>query len=241
MIGLLRMARIVRRGFRVARGRLLLAGGTRPVSRSFGYERGVPIHRYYVDRFFETHAQRIRGRCLEFQDAGYVRRFGGGRPTRIDVLDLSAANPNATLVADLTKPNDIPSEGFDCIVCIHVLHLVYDADALTRDLHRLLAPGGVLLVAVPGTSMIDPNWTEYRRWTPLGIETLLGQFFRSSDIQVESYGNSLAAAAEMRGLASDEIAPWELDAKDDIFPVEVGALAVKSHTPVGRDEARQSS
>jgi len=91
----------------------------------------------------------------------------------------------------------------------------------------MLTRGGALLVAVPGTSMIDPNWTEFRRWTALGIETLLGQFFRSADVQVQSYGNSLAAAAEMRGLASDEIAPWELNAKDDIFPVEIGGLAVK--------------
>ena len=211
----------------MARGRLLLAGGVQPVSRTFGYERGLPIHRYYVQRFFETHSSQIRGRCLEFHDPGYVRRYGAGRPSRIDVLDLSAENPHATIVADITKPNDIPSDTFDCIVCVHVLHLVYEADVFTRELHRLLAPGGTLLVAVPGTSMIDPNWTEYRRWTALGVRTLLGQFFRPSDILVEPYGNSLAAAAEMRGLASDEIAPWDLDAKDDIFPVEVGGLAVK--------------
>ena len=211
----------------MARGRLLLAGGVQPVSRIFGYERGLPIHRYYVQRFFETHSNRIRGRCLEFHDPGYLHTYGGGRPSRIDVLDLSEDNPNATIVADLTKPNDIPSGTFDCIVCVHVLHLVYEADVFTRELHRLLAAGGTLLVAVPGTSMIDPNWTEYRRWTALGIRTLLGQFFQSSDIQVESYGNSLAAAAEMRGLASDEIAPWELNAKDDLFQVEIGGLAVK--------------
>jgi SAM-dependent methyltransferase len=197
------------------------------VSRTFGYERGLPIHRYYVQRFFETHSSQIRGRCLEFHDPGYVRTYGEGRPSRIDVLDLSEENPHATIVADLTKPNDIPSDTFDCIVCVHVLHLVYEADVFTRELHRLLVPGGALLVAVPGTSMIDPNWTEYRRWTALGVQTLLGQFFRSSDIRVEPYGNSLAAAAEMRGLASDEIAPWELNAKDDLFQVEVCGLAVK--------------
>jgi SAM-dependent methyltransferase len=221
------MAQILRRGYRVARGRLLLAGGTRPVSRTFGYERGLPIHRYYIDRFFEAHAHHIRGRCLEFRDSGYVRRFGKARTTRIDVLDLSADNPDATIVADLTQPNDIPANTFDCIVCVHVLHLVYEADVFTRELHRLLAPKGTLLIAVPGTSMIDPNWTEYRRWTPLGVRTLLEQFFQPANIQVECYGNSLAAAAEMRGLASDEIAPWDLDARDDIFPVEVSAFAVK--------------
>jgi SAM-dependent methyltransferase len=148
------------------------------------------------------------------------------------VLDLSADNPNATIVADLTQPNDVPSDTFDCIVCVHVLHLVYDADTLTRELHRLLAHEGTLLIAVPGTSMIDPNWTEYRRWTALGIKTLLSQFFQAPDVYVESYGNSLAAAAEMRGLASDEIAPWELNAQDDLFPVEVAAFAVKRHKSV---------
>lgn len=224
-----RLARIVRRGFRVVRGRLLLARGVNPASRSFGYERGLPIHRYYVQRFFERHAGRIRGRCLEFQDPGYVHAYGAGRPSRVDVLDLGSVNPCATIVADLTKPNSLPSESFDCIVCVHVLHAVYEADTFAKELHRLLAPGGTLLVAVPGTSMIDPDWPEYRRWTGLGVHTLLAQFFRPSDIVVDTYGNSLAAAAEMRGLASDEIAPWELNAKDSLFPVEVCAIAVKAN------------
>jgi hypothetical protein len=223
-----RIRRIVQRGFRVARGRLLLAGGVRPVSRTFGYERGQPIHRYYVDRFFHDHAGEIRGHCLEFHDPGYLQRFGKGRPARIDVLDLNIENPHATIVADVTKANTLRSNSFDCIVCVHVLHLVYEADLFTKELHRLLAPGGTLLLAVPGTAMIDPAWTEYRRWTGLGIQTLLGQFFDPANIVVETYGNSLAAAAEMRGLASDEIAPWELQANDELFQVEVCGLAVKS-------------
>ena len=85
-----------------------------------------------------------------------------------------------------------------------------------------------LLIAVPGTAMIDPAWTEYRRWTALGIRTLLEQFFSPSDVHVEAYGNSLTAAAEMRGLAADEIAPRELRVRDDLFQVEVCARAVKS-------------
>jgi SAM-dependent methyltransferase len=206
----------------------MLAGGVRPASRTFGYDRGQPIHRYYVDRFFQDHAHHIRGHCLEFDRAGYSQTFGKGRTTKIDVMDLDDDNPRATIVADLTKPNAVQSDTFDCIVCVHVLHLVYEADLFTKELHRLLAPGGALLLAVPGTQMIDPDWTEYRRWTGLGIQTLLGQFFDPTDIVVETYGNSLAAAAEMRGLACDEITPRELHAKDDLFQVEVCGLAVKS-------------
>jgi SAM-dependent methyltransferase len=205
----------------------MLAGGVRPASRAFGAERGQPIHRYYVDRFIAGHAGRIQGRCLEFHDPGYVMRFGGNRPTHVEVVDLNEDNPHATIVVDLTKPNALGSGMFDCIVCVHVLHLVYKADLVAKELYRLLAPGGALLIAVPGTSMIDPAWTEYRRFTGLGIRTLLGQFFAPADIVVETYGNSLAAAAEMRGLAAEELAPWELCAHDELFQVEVCAVAVK--------------
>jgi len=223
-----RIARVTRRGFRVVRGRVLLARGVRPASRTFGFERGQPIHRHYIDDFIRAHADRIQGRCVEFHDASYTRRFGGNRPDHVDVLDLDDSNPHATVVADLTKPHSLPPNTYDCIICVHVLHLVYDADAFTRALHELLAPGGTLLVAVPATAMVDPEWTEYRRWTALGITTLLEQFFDPSAVQVQTYGNSLAAAAEMRGLAADEIAPWELRATDEHFPVEVCAQAVKS-------------
>lgn len=223
-----RAGRAVRRGARVVRGRLLLARGVEPASRSFGAERGKPIHRAYIDEFFEAHGHRIGGRCMEFHDAGYLGGFSGGRATTIDVVDLDPDNPDATIVADLTKPNTLEAGRFDCIVCVHVLHLVYEADVFTRELHRLLAPGGTLFVAVPATSMIDPEWTEFRRWTGLGVRTLLEQFFAPEAVLVEAYGNSLAAAAEMRGLASDEIAPTELRARDDRFPVEVCALATKS-------------
>lgn len=221
-------ARRLRRLARVARGRVLLAGGVEPVSRSFGFERGKPIHRHYLESFLRDQAHLMRGHCLEFQNPGYCRRFGRDRPTAIDVLDLDAANPEATLVVDLTQPNDLEGGTFDCIVCVHVLHLVYEADVFAAELHRLLAPGGALLVAVPATSMVDPDWTEFRRWTALGVKTLLGRCFDSDRVRVEAYGNSLSAAAEMRGLAADELTSRELAVRDAQFPVEVCAVAVKS-------------
>jgi hypothetical protein len=37
-------------------------GGLEPISRAFGYDRGTPIDRYYLDRFLDEHNGDIRGR-----------------------------------------------------------------------------------------------------------------------------------------------------------------------------------
>src|SRR4029079_2796610 len=70
---------------------------TAPVARDWGYERGRPIDRHYIERFLETHAHDIHGAVLEVQEPDYTTRFGGDRVTRSDVLDLNAANPRATI------------------------------------------------------------------------------------------------------------------------------------------------
>ena len=48
-----------------------------PVSRSFGFDRGTPVDRRYIEQFLARHAAAIRGDVLEVGDDGYTRRFGG--------------------------------------------------------------------------------------------------------------------------------------------------------------------
>jgi hypothetical protein len=52
-----------------------------PISRSFGYDRGQPIDRYYIANFLGRHSGDIRGHVLEIGDDRYTRRFGGDRVT----------------------------------------------------------------------------------------------------------------------------------------------------------------
>jgi len=215
------------RWWRVARGRWLLARGVRPASRRFGYDRGTPVHRHYLQQFLSAEADRIRGRCLEFHAPDYVPGYGGSRVTSLDILDVPPGSPRATLVADLTRPNALPAARFDCIVCTHVLHLVYEADAVVAELHRLLAPGGSLLVAVPGTQMRDFDWTEFRMFTALGLGRMLSGPFPEGAVRVRAYGNSLAAAAELRGLAAEDLRGSELAVSDPLFEVEVCAVATR--------------
>lgn len=63
----------------------------RPFSDRYGYDRGTPIERYYIERFLSEHAQRIRGSVLEAKDARYSRRFGCG--TRLYVVNIDPHDP----------------------------------------------------------------------------------------------------------------------------------------------------
>jgi len=216
-----------KRNLSIAKARIRLGVGVAPLSELWGVDRGVAICRYYLEQFLRERAADIRGHCLEFHDDGYTKVFGGSVVSRSDILHIDSSNPKATLVADLTKPNDLSSEVFDCIICTHVLHVIADLNKVVEELHRILKPGGVLLVGVPHVSMCDPQWHELWRFTAEGLETVLARVFGPEHVSVKAYGNSLTAAGQIRGLATHEFTRAELDFHDVRFAVEICARAVK--------------
>jgi SAM-dependent methyltransferase/glycosyltransferase involved in cell wall biosynthesis len=208
--------------------RLRMMVNVQPLSYLWGFDRGKPISRYYLEQFLQEFSSDIRGRCLEFQNPGYVPLFGGAAVSKLDILHLDDTNPKATIVADLTKPNDIPGNAFDCIVCTHVLHVIPEVDKALSELHRILKPGGVLLVAVPHISMCDPTEHELWRFTPEGLAVVLAQAFGANNVTIRAYGNSLVAAGELRGLVAHEFGDAALNYCDPRFAIEVCARAYKA-------------
>ncbi len=179
-------------------------------------------------KFLQEFSDDIRGACLEFQEDHYASRFGGSRVASLDILDRDG-NRHSTIVVDLTKSGerDIPSQAFNCIICTHVLHFILDVDKAISELYRILKLEGVLLVGVPSVSMAGERHPELWRFTGAGLHRLLTAVFRPEDVQVLTYGNSLTAAGEMRGLVSREFTRAELEYYDPDFAVEVCARAVK--------------
>src|SRR5262249_35031192 len=103
-----------------------------PISCAFGFDRGQPIDRYYIERFLAQHAADIHGRVLEVGADAYTRRFGGGRVITTDVLHVTPDHPRATIVADLTCAEHIPSNSFDCIILNQTLQLIYEVRPAVR-------------------------------------------------------------------------------------------------------------
>ena len=215
--------------------RIMLAWGglrrTAPVSQAFGYDRGKPIDRRYIEIYLERHAHSIRGRVLEIGDNEYTLRFGGSRVIQSDVLNIVPGNPKTTFVDDLADGHTLPSDTFDCIVLTQTLHLLFDLRKAVQTLHRILAPGGVVLITVPWVSPIDRGeWggTWYWSITPAALRRLLKESFLEQNVEISYFGNTLSASAFLYGLAEHELGASKLDTADPFCPVIVAGRAVKS-------------
>jgi SAM-dependent methyltransferase len=165
---------------------------TTPIDRVFGFDRGQPIDRFYIEQYLSAHAADIRGHVLEVGGREYASRFGQDRVTHCDVLHVEAGHPGATIVADLADAGGIPSETFDCIICTQTLQHIYRVRDVLTTLHRVLKPGGVLLFSVPGISQISrfdmDRWGDYWRFTTLSARRLCEECFAPANVTVEAHG-----------------------------------------------------
>lgn len=203
---------------------------TTPFSSEFGFDRGGAIDRIYVERFLDAKSAMIRGRVLEIGDDSYTRAFGGSRVTRADVLHVDPAQTHATYIGDLSDLPQVPDGIYDCIVLTQTLHLIYDVRAALRTCHRILAPGGVLLLTSPGISQVDAgDWgaTWYWSFTDRAIRKLLAEDFDPADVAVETFGNVYAATTFLYGMGAPEIDRRLLEPADERYPVIVAATARK--------------
>jgi glycosyltransferase involved in cell wall biosynthesis len=206
-------------------------GGVKPISDDFGFARGTPIDRFYIERFLRDNATDIAGRVLEIGDDAYSRRFGAGRVTQQEVLHISADNPAATLVGDLSQAGTLPAGALDCLVLTQTLHLIYDMRAAVEEMQRGLKPGGVLLLTVPGISPIDRGqWGAGWYWslTAASATRLFGEVFGAANVRVQSHGNVFAATAFLQGLAVEEIDVAKMAFEDMSYPVIVTVRARKA-------------
>jgi SAM-dependent methyltransferase len=210
-----------------------------PLGPVFGVWRGdnldLCIDRYYITRFLARHAADIRGRVLEIGDNTYTQRFGGRSVTRTDVLHAAPGHPEATLVADLTQAEHIPSETFDCVILTQTLQYIYDVRAALRTVYRILKPAGVLLATCPGITQLSrpdcEQWGEYWRFTTMSVRRLWAEVFPAQSVTVQGYGNVLTAIAFLHGLLSTELRQEELDYHDPDYEMLITVRAVKPVSP----------
>jgi SAM-dependent methyltransferase len=138
----------------------------------------TPTHRY------REHIKRLRpflrdlAGDLHAGEDSRILDYGAAESPYRDFFPASAdyraadlpGNPRAavTLNPDGSVPAD--DESFDAVLSTQVLEHVRDPALYLSEAHRLLKPGGRLLVSTHGTFIYHPDPEDLWRWTAAGLE-----------------------------------------------------------------------
>ncbi len=200
----------------------------KPVSSVFGFDRGTPVDRYYIERFLREHADKIRGTVLEMGSAEYTRGFGA---TVERSLVFHATDPTADITGDLTQAEGLPESVVDCFILTQTFPFIYDVHAAVRGAWKVLKPGGHLLVTSGGITKVSrydmDRWGHFWSFTDKSLRRLLEEVALPEDITVRTYGNVQASAAFLYGHAAEELTAEELDREDPDYQLLLAAVAKK--------------
>jgi len=201
----------------------------KPISDDFGFARGGSIARYYIEKFLSNHSLDIKGSVLEVGDNKYTVEFGKHRVKKSDVLDINQTNKKATIIADLTNAEHLPSNAYDCVILTNVISMIFDHQSALRSVHRVLKPSGVLLLTsgVGFKTHQNPHCNIYWNMSDFCLKKILTEFFNSERITTQRYGNILTFMSFLYGIGRHELNDEDYKYNDDSYPVIFGIRAQK--------------
>lgn len=193
-----------------------------PVSRFFGNDRGKPIDRYYIEKYLldESLKLPITGTVLEVGEDIYSKRFFPHYSH--DVLDYSAG-------MDLTNEETLPKGKYDVFICTQVFHQIFDVKSAIHGAYYLLKDDGVMLATVCGNITKIARNDEYEHFwgfTKPSIEKLVKNEFGPT-VEVNTYGNCMAATAFIQGVSLEEVEKSLLDENDYEYTINISITARK--------------
>ena len=180
------------------------------ISNDFGFGRGTPIDRIYIENFLKKYAEEISGECLEFGDTSYIDKFGKSvsKKYTFNYSEESSKIKNI-IMGDLTKLDNLSANSFDCILCINVLNFIYDLPSAVQGLKKLIKPNGKIIVTMAGVcahiSRYDMDrWGDYWRLTDKAAMKLFKDAELNID-KIQTYGNPYACSAQVNGFSMEDL------------------------------------
>ncbi len=142
----------------------------------------VHDYAYDIDRLLQEKLSMMAERCAMVLDVGQSTRHRRNlfEATRFETMDINCGDPPPDIIDDICAPGRIEANRYDGVVCLSVLEHVYDPFAAIDSIHRLLQPGGCLLLHLPFLfryhAPADLNFADCYRFSRDGIAWLLRDF-----------------------------------------------------------------
>jgi len=128
--------------------------------------------KWVIERY--PYEEPILDTCAGWEPNYYQPLFPGKRYVKQDFQDYNP--PCVDIICDVSNMKPIPDESFGLVLNLEALeHIAYPQKAID-EIHRILRPGGLLILTTVMHFRIHPSPKDYWRFTPDGIELLLRQF-----------------------------------------------------------------
>ncbi len=204
-----------------------------PISKVFGFDRGTPIDRYYIEKFLFENKKYIKGNILEIAESTYSKKFSVDKNSSYHVLTFDKSiQGKAYIVGDLTDEKTLPKGKMNCFICTQTFNFIYEVQKAIQGAYSVLSDGGVLLATVSGLSQISQydmvRWGDYWRFTDLSIQKLFAHVFGINNVKIYLFGNLLASIALLQGVVIEDLPNIHLlDEQDRDYQVIIGIIAQK--------------
>jgi 2-polyprenyl-3-methyl-5-hydroxy-6-metoxy-1,4-benzoquinol methylase len=114
---------------------------------------------------------RAGARALDLgSDKSPYRDLLVSRGYRVETLDITL--DNGADHAGTAEATGLAGESFDLVLCTQVLEHCMNPWAATREIHRILRPGGHLVASAPHVWFFHPHPTDHWRFTQQGMAHL---------------------------------------------------------------------
>lgn len=204
-----------------------------PLNRTFGFSRGTPIDRYYIENFLDKYKELIRGDVLEIAENTYTKRYGNREKVRNSyILHVEAdQNDEKIIRGNFETGEGIRADSMDCIILTQTLQFVFDLKKTVSHIYKMLRENGTALITVSGIVQISrydmDRWGHYWSFTNLSLQKLLETAVPKDKIIIEVFGNVKAATALLYGLSAEELEKADLDYFDEDYQVTICAVIKK--------------
>ena len=194
-----------------------------PLNRKFGFSRGTPIDRYYIEKWLQANKKLIKGDVLEIAEDTYTRKFGASDVIP-HVLHVSVED-EGVIRGNLETGEGIPEDCMDCVILTQTLPFIYGCKNVISNLHKVLKKGGSALITTGGISQISrydmDRWGDFWRFTEASVRRLIENSAFRKNYDISIYGNVKIACALLYGVAAEELKEEELMYVDEDYPVSI--------------------